>query len=138
LPKVGDANSLRAVLLAADTIFFPDPNKSTAGIHFAKVLELLGIREAVASRVRTFSNGTTAMMAMGDARGHAVGCTQATEILAVPTVRLVGPLPKGYDLSTVYTAAVSANAPNRAQAEAFVKKLVSAESKATRLAAGFE
>jgi molybdate transport system substrate-binding protein len=138
VPKVGDANSLRAALLAADGIYFPDPAKATAGIHFAKVLELLGIREAVAARVHNFSNGTTAMMAMGDARGNPIGCTQATEILAVPSVRLVGPLPKGYDLSTVYTAVVSANALHRAEAEAFVKKLVGAESKPTRLAAGFE
>jgi molybdate transport system substrate-binding protein len=138
VPKVGDAASLRGSLLAADALYFPDPAKATAGIHFAKVLELLGIREKVAARVKNFPNGTTAMNAMGESTGNPIGCTQATEILAVPTVRLVAPLPKGYDLSTVYTAAVSANAPNRAQAEAFVKKLVGAESKATRLAAGFE
>ena len=138
VPDVGDASSLRAALLAADAIYFPDPAKATAGIHFAKVLDLLGIGDAVAVRVKNFPNGTTAMKAMGEAGGHPIGCTQATEILAVPSVRLVAPLPKGFDLATVYTAAVSANAPHRAEAEAFVRKLVGSDSRSTRLAAGFE
>ncbi len=138
VPDVRDEATLRAALLAADAIYFPDPAKATAGIHFAKVLDLLGIREAVATRVKNFANGTTAMKAMGEAGGHPIGCTQATEILAVPSVRMVAPLPKGFDLATVYTAAVSANAPHRAQAESFVRKLVGKDLSSTRLAAGFE
>ena len=138
MPDVSDAASLRATLLAADAIYFPDPAKATAGIHFAKVLDHLGIRGKVAARLKNFPNGTTAMKAMGEDRGHPVGCTQATEILAVPSVRLVAPLPKGFDLATVYTAAVSANAPRRADAEAFVKALVGAEMRGRRRDAGFE
>ena len=137
-PQVRDESSLRAALLGADAIYFPDPAKATAGIHFSKVLDLLGIRDAVAARVKNFPNGTTAMKAMGEAPGHPIGCTQATEILAVPSVRLVAPLPKGFDLATVYTAAVSARASHRTEAEAFVRKLIGAESKSTRLVAGFE
>ena len=137
-PDVSDASSLRAALLAADALYFPDPGKATAGIHFAKVLDLLGIRDKVSGRVKTFPNGTTAMKAMGEAGGHPIGCTQATEILAVPSVRLVAPLPRGYDLATVYTAAVSAKAPRRAAAEAFVRKLTGAESRSKRRVAGFE
>ena len=38
-PPVGDAAELRAALLAADAIYFPDPKLATAGIHFAKVLD---------------------------------------------------------------------------------------------------
>ena len=43
LPAVGDADALRAALLAADEIHFPDPEQATAGIHFAKVMRDLGI-----------------------------------------------------------------------------------------------
>ena len=138
LPDVSDAASLRATLLAAGAIYFPDPAKATAGIHFVKVLDLLGIRDKVAARLKSFPNGTNAMKAMGEDGGHPVGCTQATEILAIPSVRLVAPLPKGFDLATVYTAAVSATAPHRADAEAFVKTLIGAETRGNRRAAGFE
>jgi molybdate transport system substrate-binding protein len=137
-PKVSDGPSLRLALLAADAIYFPDPAKATAGIHFAKVLDRLGLRAELAARIRTFPNGATAMKAMGEAAGHPIGCTQATEILAVHSVRLVAPLPQGFDLATVYTAAVNARASHRAQAEAFVKALTGAESLAARRAAGFE
>lgn len=138
VPSVSDEASLRAALLAADAIYFPDPAKATAGIHFAKVLDRLGIRAAVASRLRTFPNGTTAMKAMGEGPGHPIGCTQATEILAVPSVRLVAPLPKGFDLATVYTAAVSANAAHREAAQAFVASLTGAASAPARREAGFQ
>ena len=47
-PAVGSAAELRAALLAADSIHFPDPEQSTAGIHFAKVLKDLGIWDEVA------------------------------------------------------------------------------------------
>jgi molybdate transport system substrate-binding protein len=137
MPKVSDGPSLRAALLAADAIYFPDPAKATAGIHFAKVLDHLGLRDVTAERVRTFPNGTAAMKAMGEAAGHPIGCTQATEILAVPTVRLVAPLPSGFDLATTYTAAVSSRASHREAAEAFVKKLTGDAARAARKAAGF-
>jgi molybdate transport system substrate-binding protein len=137
VPPVSDEASLRAALLAADAIYFPDPAKATAGIHFAKVIDQLGIRGSVAARIRNFPNGATAMKAMGEACGHPIGCTQATEILAVPSVRLVAPLPKGFDLATIYTAAVSTRAAHRADAERFVATLTGFASLATRRSAGF-
>lgn len=136
-PDVHDADSLRAALLAADAIYFPDPAKATAGIHFAKVLDTLGIRDALAARVRNFPNGATSMREMAAAQGHPIGCTQATEILATPGVKLVAPLPHGLDLETVYTAAVNARAADPRAARAFVERLTGAASQATRAEAGF-
>ena len=45
-PPIGDAAAVRAALLAADGIYVPDLKLSTAGIHFAGMLETLGIRAA--------------------------------------------------------------------------------------------
>ncbi|HEY2135709.1 MAG TPA: substrate-binding domain-containing protein, partial [Xanthobacteraceae bacterium] len=63
---ISDADALRAALRAADAIYFPDPKLATAGIHFAKVLERLGIAAEVAGRLRTFPNGATAMRALAE------------------------------------------------------------------------
>ena len=136
-PRVDDAQSLRAALLAADAIYFPDPAKATAGIHFAKVLDSLGVRDAIAARVRNFPNGATSMREMAAAQGHPIGCTQATEILATPGIRLVAALPRGLELDTVYTAAVNAHAADRSAARAFVARLTGAASRETRSNAGF-
>ncbi len=124
-PAVTDAATLRSALLAADAIYIPDPTKATAGIHFVKVLEKLGIKDQVSPRIRPFSDGATAMHAMAEATGHPIGCTQATEIRATPGVSLVADLPKGYDLVTTYSGAVSANASDRGAASKFLSGLSS-------------
>ena len=136
-PDVASATGLRAALIAADAIHFPDPGKATAGIHFDKVVDRLGIRSEVQARLRTFPNGASAMRALADAGGRPIGCTQATEILATPGVRLVGPLPPGFELDTLYTAAVYVHAADRNAATAFVQKLTGSATRRRRTAAGF-
>jgi molybdate transport system substrate-binding protein len=136
-PDVSNEKALRRALLAADALFYPDPSKATAGIHFAKVLDRLGVRDEVAARTRTFPNGATAMRAMALADGTPIGCTQATEILATHGVRLVAALPRGFELETVYTAAVSATADDLDAAAAFVTSLGDAASRLLRSEAGF-
>ncbi len=137
-PAVGDADSLRAALLAADAVYFPDPKLATAGIHFAKVLDQLDIRDQVADRLRTYPNGATAMREMAAAQGRLIGCTQVTEILNTPGVRLVAPLPKEFELATIYTAAVAARAASPGEARRLVALLSGASTRALRDSAGFE
>jgi molybdate transport system substrate-binding protein len=120
VPRVEDAASLRAALSAADAIYFPDPQRATAGVHFAHVMRTLGVYEALAPRFRTEPHGAAAMAAMAKAGGHPIGCTQATEILATPGVRLVAPLPPGLELRTIYTAAVHAATGNASDAQRFI------------------
>jgi molybdate transport system substrate-binding protein len=101
-PQVGGADGLRAALLAADAIYFPDPKLATAGIHFAKVIERLGITADVASRLKTFPNGATAMRELAAARGgRPIGCTQVTEILSTPGANLKSPLDKPVYVSSM-------------------------------------
>ena len=136
-PDVHDADSLRRALRAADALYFPDPQKATAGVHFAHVLRTLGIHDEMAPRFRPGPHGAAAMAEMARANGHPLGCTQATEILATPGVKLVAPLPPGLELRTVYTAAVSAAAANPSDAARFVEHLASPGLAAAREAAGF-
>ena len=137
-PPVGDADSLRATLLAADAIYFPDPKLATAGIHFAKVLDRLGIGEAVAGRLRPHPNGATAMREMAAAEGRPIGCTQVTEILNTPGVTLVAPLPKEFELATTYTAAVAACAASPDQASRLIALLCGAATRPLRERVGFK
>ncbi|HEU4379061.1 MAG TPA: substrate-binding domain-containing protein [Hyphomicrobiaceae bacterium] len=137
-PPVGDADGLRAALLAADAIYFPDPTLATAGIHFAKVLDRLGIRDAVADRLRPHPNGATAMREMARARGRPIGCTQVTEILNTPGVTLVAPLPQAFELATTYTAGIATLAASPEPARRLIDLLSSAATKALRDRAGFE
>jgi molybdate transport system substrate-binding protein len=137
MPDVATPEALRSALLAADALYFPDPAKATAGIHFAKVIDGLGIRTQVESRLMTFPNGATAMAAMAKAGGNPIGCTQATEILATPGIRLVAPLPKGCDLETVYTISVNAKAERLDAARDFARDLAGEGARGARASAGF-
>jgi molybdate transport system substrate-binding protein len=138
-PDVRSAESLKAALLAARGVYFPDPVKATAGIHFMKVLKTLAIEAQLRERLRTFPNGATAMREMAQSNEPGlIGCTQVTEILYTPGVRLAGLLPHEFELATVYTAAVCARAQEPLAAAEFVRMLAGDEATALRQAGGFE
>ena len=138
-PDVATPEALAAALLAADSLYFPDAVRSTAGIHFAAVLRALGIDDALAPRCRTFANGAAAMAALAaDGGPRSIGCTQVTEINYTDGVELVAPLPARFELATTYTAAVSATAAEPALAARFIALLAGADARALREAGGFE
>jgi molybdate transport system substrate-binding protein len=139
-PKVlaGNADELRAAFLAADAIFVPDTRASTAGIHVARVLAQLGIADEVALRLKIYPNGATAMRELAACRaGRPIGCTQSTEIISTEGVVLSGPLPKGSELATMYTAGITTRAAHAEQAQALIALLTSADARDARARAGF-
>jgi molybdate transport system substrate-binding protein len=137
-PPVGNAEELRAALRAADGIYFPNPKLATAGIHFAKVIDALGLSEAVAPHLRPFPNGATAMRALAaSAERQPIGCTQATEILNTPGTTLVGPLPPGHALAAVYTAGLCVRAAQPDPARKFAALLTHPDNAGLRQRLGF-
>ena len=137
-PDVATPDALCAALLAADAIYFPDPVRSTAGIHFAGVLRSLGIADRLAAKLRPFPNGATAMRELAaSGLAGAIGCTQVSEIEFTQGVECVARLPRAFELATPYTAAVASQAAPSAQAERFVGLLTGPGSHAMREAAGF-
>jgi molybdate transport system substrate-binding protein len=139
LPDIASAGALRNTLSAAEGIFIPDPQKATAGIHFARVLDALGIRGEVEPRLQTYPNGAAAMRALAQAKGaRLVGCTQITEINDTPGVVLAALLPREFELTTVYCVGLCADAAAPAAARRFIELLTGEASRALRVNAGFE
>jgi len=139
VPDVSSAQGLRAALGAARGIYFPDPLRATAGIHFAQVLDRLGLREALADRLRPHASGAAAMRAMSLAGGSGLlGCTQITEIVITPGVTLAGALPAEFELATVYTAAVCVRAASAPLARRLVALLGGELTRPLRARLGFE
>jgi len=139
LPTIHDAASLRAAFASAGAIYFPDPERATAGIHFTNVLRKLDIDRVVAPRLKAFPNGATAMRALADeGRRGDIGCTQMTEIRYTAGVTVVGSLPPGFDLSTVYSTAVVRATEHRELARRFISLLTGPGSEALRVAGGFD
>ena len=139
VPDIATSEALRAALLAARGVYVPDPQISTAGIHFMRVLRDLGIAPAVAPHLRAFPNGATAMRNLAEAaEANAIGCTQITEITYTPGLAVAGALPEALGLATVYAAAVRAGTAQPAAAQALVARLTGPSSRDLRRAGGFE
>jgi molybdate transport system substrate-binding protein len=137
-PDVADGPALASALRAARAIYFPDPTRATAGIHFVDVLKRLGILDEVTPYLKPFPNGATAMAAMAKDRApRSIGCTQVTEILYTEGVTLTALLPEGFGLETIYTAAVASRAQHPEDAKRFVELLSGPSSAAIRRAGGF-
>ncbi|WP_341915171.1 substrate-binding domain-containing protein [Polaromonas sp. YR568] len=138
-PLLENEAQLRQALLSASAVYFPDPVKATAGIHFMNVLKQLGIDVELGARLRPYPNGAAAMQALSQAgEPGAIGCTQVTEIIFAPGVQLVAPLPKAFELATVYTAAVCSQATQPQAAATLIALLTSEEVAGLRSAGGFE
>ena len=137
-PKIETPAQLKAAMLAATGIYFPDPLLATAGIHFMKVLNGLGIADVVANKLRPYPNGNTAMNAMAACDDpRVIGSTQVTEILVTAGVDLVANLPLEFELATLYTAGVHSRSIFSAEAQVMVDILASDATAALRTKGGF-
>lgn len=101
---LSDEAALRRALLTAPSIGWADPARgATAGTHFQKVVESLGLREALASRTQVLPFGVEVIQAVAQGR-IALGVSQSSEIVQSPGVQLAGALPAPHGLATGYSA----------------------------------
>ncbi len=122
-PDISTVEAVKRSLLAAKSIAYSDPAKGGAsGIHFAQVLDRLGIAEEIKPRTRLSGPDSAEYVARGDAE---LCVTQLMEILRTPGVESVGQLPAELQNTTdfVFSAAIAAAAREQAAAAAFLKYL---------------
>ncbi len=138
-PPVQTREQLHAAFSAARGIYFPDPEKATAGIHFMKVLKALGLDQSLQARFRPYPNGATAMGEMAQSHEDGlIGCTQVTEINYTTGVDLVGALPPEFELNTDYTLGICTRAAHPQEAQVLADLLAGPASEAVRRQGGFE
>lgn len=138
-PQVDSPETLAQAFRQAKAIYCPDTKKSTAGIHFMRVLTELGLEQDVNKKLREFANGATAMKEMAHCdEPNLIGCTQATEINYTDGVVLVANLPKAFELSTDYTLGVCTQTTQPVLAQTLAAWLTGAQSEQVRRQGGFE
>ena len=132
------AAGFESVLAAADAVFCPDLERSTAGAHVWSVLQRMGVADSMWPRLRVFPHGAAAMAALAVSTAAApVGCTQLTEILATPGVRAVGEVPAPWALRTVYQVAPLGGAAEPDLAARFAAMLAGTGQQDLRASSGF-
>ncbi len=122
LPDIKTVDAFKKALLAAKSVAYIDPAAGgSSGIYVGKLLERLGIAKEVNAKAVLVQGGAVAdHIADGEAE---LGVHQISEILGVPGVVLVGPLPAEIQNFTIYSAGVGAAAKDQATAGAFLKFL---------------
>jgi molybdate transport system substrate-binding protein len=137
-PDISTPEALKGALLAARSITYLDPAAGgTSGPHFAKVLERLGIADAMTSKTILHRNAAAAaaLLINGEAE---IGVNVIQELLPIVGIELVGPLPGELQLSIVYAASVMSGAKDAAAAKALVDFLRTPEAAAVIKSKGME
>ncbi len=136
-PDIGSPEALKQTLLSTKSLVYVDPAQGgTSGIHFAGVLQRLGIADAVKPKTTLVPGGYPAeLVARGDVE---LVVHQISEIIPVKGVTLVGPLPKELQKTTVYAAGVTVGSASRTTAGAFVAFLARPDFKPKLAAAGLD
>ncbi len=137
LPDISTPEALKQTLLSVKSLVYVDPARgATSGIHFAGVLARLGIADAVKDKTLLWPGGFAAEAV---AKGQAELCVnQISEILPVPGVTLVGPLPKDLQKVTTYSAGLAARSAAPDAARALLAFLARPAFKAKFAAAGLD
>jgi molybdate transport system substrate-binding protein len=119
-PDISTPEALKRTLLAARAISYTDPAAGGAsGIYFAKLLERLGIAEAVNAKTRFPPPAGLSgdFLLTGDAD---LAVQQIPELLQVPGIEIVGPLPGELHMVTVFVAGIEAQTSQRGAAAALI------------------
>jgi len=118
-PDISSPEKLKGALLAARSVSY---SAGASGMHFVKVLEQLGIRDAVAAKFVAARPGELigAVVARGEAD---IGVQQVSELLPVEGIQILGPLPTELQQTIVYGATAFPKSTQREAAQAFVSFL---------------
>ncbi len=118
-PDIGTVSAFRAAMLDARAIAYIDPaSGGSSGIYLAKLFQTMGIADAMAAKSVLVKGGLAANTLL-DGRAE-LALQQISEIIAVPGVVLVGPLPAEIQHETIYAGAVAADSPEPDAARAFL------------------
>lgn len=137
-PDIATPEALKQALLAAKSISYSNPAAGGAsGVHFAKVLERLGIADEMKAKTKFAPAGGYAahLLVNGEAD---MAVQQGPELLSVSGIDIVGPLPGDLQAITEFAAGMPANAKEPAAAKALIEFLRTPDAKAVMKAKGLD
>ena len=117
-PDISSGEALKRAVLAAKGIAY---STGPSGIYLIKLFERMGIAEQIKSRVKQVQGVPAGSIV---ARGEAeLAFQQVSELLPVPGIDLVGPLPPDVQEITIFAAGLHAKAPHPDAARALITHL---------------
>jgi molybdate transport system substrate-binding protein len=125
-PDLSDEAALRAAVLASPTLSY---STGPSGVYLEQLFERWGIADALKARIVVPPPGTPvgALVASGKA---ALGFQQLSELIALPSIDVLGTLPADVAFITTFSsgipAVIAADAPRVSAVQSFLQFLASA------------
>ena len=118
-PDLSTVEAVKQALLKARAVVFATPGATPSGTHMGKLMETLGIAEAMKGKTihRPALEGGVELVAGGEAE---LGFYPKSEVITAKGLALVGPLPEEIQLTTIYGAAVTGASIAPQAGEAFI------------------
>lgn len=120
-PDISSVEALKRTLLNARSIAYSD---SASGVYLStELFQRLGVEAEVKPKSRMIpATPVGLIVAKGEAE---IGFQQISELMAVPGVEVVGPLPEGAQKITFFSAGVTTTAKSPAAAKRLIEYLAS-------------
>jgi molybdate transport system substrate-binding protein len=122
-PDLSTPDALKAAVLAAKSIGYS--REGASGVAFARALERLGIADQVRAKYKDTGTKAGEMLAAGEID---LAAAQIPELMAVPGIEVVGPLPAELQTVTIFSVGLATEAPERAAAQALIEFLAGARA----------
>lgn len=114
-PDIGSVEAFKHTLLAAKSIAY---SAGPSGVYLAGLFQRMGIADDLKPKIKQFKGVPIgAVVARGDAE---IGFQQVSELLPVPGIDFIGPLPDTIQQVTTFSAGLHAHAKEPDAAKAFV------------------
>ena len=133
-PDISSAEAVKRTLLAAKSIAYSD---SASGVYVStEMFAKLGIADEMKDKARKIpATPVGEIVARGDAE---IGFQQIAELLPVPGVDIVGPLPADLQNITVFSAGIATVSKEPEAGKALIKFLASPAARDTIVKSGME
>jgi molybdate transport system substrate-binding protein len=137
-PDISTPDALKQALLASKAVSYTDPATGGAsGVYTAKQIAKLGITEQMKGKTKHPASGGFSGSLLVDGQAD-IAINSKPELLSVPGVEVVGPLPGDMAYTVIYAAGVQSGAAQADAAKALVKYLMSPEAQDVFKAKGFD
>jgi molybdate transport system substrate-binding protein len=137
-PDVSTPEAFKKSLLSAKGVSYSNPASGGAsGVYIAKQIDKMGIADQLKDKTKFPPSGgfSGTLLVSGDAD---IAIQSKPELLSIPGVEVVGPLPGDMAFTVVYAAGVQSGAAQADAAKAFVNFLKSPEAQAVFKAKGYD
>lgn len=123
-PDISTEAALKQAVLAAPTLSY---STGPSGVQLAKLFERWGIADEIKPRIVQAPPGVPvgSLVAKGEV---ALGFQQLSEMMNLPGIDVIGPLPPAVQITTIFSAAVAATCADRAAAQPLLDFFVAADT----------